>query len=295
MKIKQQSNGVVLIDPPDFNIYHIFDCGQCFRWNPTGENEYTGTAFGHNLKIQQNFKDNIVILSDTTIDEFNKIWYNYFDMGTDYSEIKSALSQNDPIMRQAAASGGGIRILRQDAWETIVSFIISASNNIPRIKLIIERLCEAFGDRREASDGRVYYTFPTAERLAALGVGDLACIKAGFRDKYIIDAARRAADGRLDIDALFDMDSLSARETLKTVSGIGNKVADCVTLFGLHKADAFPVDVWIKRIVEHCYFGGEDAPIKVIQQFASDKFATLGGYAQQYLFYYARENKIAVK
>ncbi len=289
----QRGADLIITGAEDFDLRHIFECGQCFRWDRTGENEYTGVAFDKLLKIsQQKNANNEIIMFNTALDEYEKIWYNYFDMGENYSDIKKRLCAEDEMMRTAAAAGEGIRILRQDVWETIVSFIISASNNIPRIKKIIALLCENFGEEKE-SEGVIYYTFPSAERLAPLKPEELSCIKAGFRDKYIIDAARRVCDGRLDIEELAAADASGAREKLKTVSGIGNKVADCVVLFGLHKTDAFPVDVWVKRIMEYCYFQNETA-IPEISRFAKEKFGDLGGFAQQYLFYWARENKINV-
>ena len=259
----------------------------------TGENTYTGTALGKTLKISQAPGSNDVILFNTSIDDFNKIWYNYFDMNTDYTEIKQKLSVSDEYMEKAAKEGYGIRILRQDLWETVVSFIISASNNIPRIKKIVEELCRCFGEPLEY-EGNIYYSFPSAERLAPLEAGELACIKAGFRDKYIIDAARKFVSGEIDVSALYKADCESARAELKKINGVGDKVANCVILFGLHKTDAFPVDVWVKRIMEYCYFK-EDTPKKEIERLAREKFGSLGGFAQQYLFYWARENRIGTE
>ncbi len=289
MEITSKNSDIIIRNVRDFDTAHIFDCGQCFRWNRTGDNEYTGVAAGRALTISQN--GNEITLRDVSERDFRDIWYNYFDLGTDYGAVKARLSRDD-IMRLAAGYGGGIRILNQDLWETVVSFIISASNNIPRIKGIIERLCCAYGDEI-VYRGKIYRSFPSAKRLSCLERGDLDVIRAGFRDKYIIDAAKKFADGVLSEDALNAMTTAEAKKALMTVSGIGNKVADCILLFGLHRTDAFPVDVWIKRIMEYCYFGGEKQPIEKISRFAEEKFgAELGGYAQQYLFFYARENKI---
>jgi len=226
----------------------------------------------------------------TSKEDFDGIWRHFLDLDRDYGAIKSRLRQNDEIMRSAIGCGEGIRILNQELWETVVSFIISASNNIPRIKGIIERLCEAFGDRIEYR-GNTYYSFPDAETINALSLSDLAVIRAGFRDKYIKAAAEAVVNGDLSLDTLRSMPTPEAKKALMSVKGIGNKVSDCILLFGLGRADSFPVDVWIKRIMEYCYFDGEQ-PIKVISEFAENKFGALGGYAQQYLFFYARENKI---
>ena len=250
MEIIAEKSDIIIHGARDFDLTHIFECGQCFRWNRTGENEYTGTAKGHALTISQSADE--IVFHDTPERVFYDVWYDYFDFGTDYGAIKERLS-DDPVMREAMKYGGGIRILNQDLWETVVSFIISASNNIPRIKGIVERLCAAYGEET-VYRGDVYYTFPAAERLSALSREDLGVIRAGFRDKYIIDAAGKFHSGELSAQGLSKMTSQDAKKALMTISGVGNKVANCILLFGLHRTDAFPVDVWIKRIMEYCYF-----------------------------------------
>ena len=195
-------------------------------------------------------------------------------------------------MQSAIACGEGIRILKQDLWETIISFIISQSNNIPRIKGIIEKLCTNFGEEIRYM-GKTYYSFPAPETICALTLEELSVIRAGFRDKYILGFAKAVASNEFDMYALKSMTTSDAKASLMSVKGIGNKVSDCILLFGLGRADSFPVDVWIKRIMEYCYFEGEES-IKTISSFAEEKFGQLGGYAQQYLFFYARENKIGV-
>lgn len=288
MDIISKNNNIILINTKDFDLEHIFDCGQCFRFNRIDENTYFGTAFGHALKISQS--GSTVTLYDTSEQDFYNIWYDFFDFSRDYGEIKDALS-NDPMLREAIKYGGGIRILHQDLWETIISFIISASNNIPRIKGIIERFCESFGEEIHYM-GKTYYSFPTPEKTASLSKEDLSVIRAGFRDKYIMDAAGKIAGGEFSLDNLQSLPTAEAKQALMTINGIGNKVSDCILLFGLNRADAFPVDVWIKRIMEYCYFDGKQQSVSSISSFAEEKFGDLGGYAQQYLFFWARENKI---
>jgi len=289
MEIQVQNNNIILKNVKDFNLNHIFDCGQAFRFNQTGQNTYTGVAFGQALTISQ--CDDEVILYDTTYENFVNLWYEFFDFDNDYSKIKSTLA-TDEFMSEATKHGYGIRILGQDLWETIISFIISASNNVPRIKGIVERLCQAFGNEVEYM-GNVYYTFPSADKLAALNLEDLSVIRAGFRDKYILDAAKKICDGTISLEAIKAMSTSDAKNALMSINGIGNKVSDCILLFGLNRQDSFPVDVWIKRIMEYCYFT-EEQPINVISDYAKEKFGNLGGYAQQYLFFWARENKIGV-
>ncbi|MBR0088311.1 MAG: DNA-3-methyladenine glycosylase 2 family protein, partial [Clostridia bacterium] len=212
-----------------------------------------------------------------------------FDLGRDYGEIKKGLAK-DEIMKIATKYGGGIRILNQDLWETVVSFIISASNNIPRIKGIIERLCALYGSEIEYM-GEIYYSFPDYNTLAGLTREDLAPIRAGYRDKYILDAAQKFADGILSDTYIRSLPTAEAKKELLSVNGIGEKVANCILLFGLQRTESFPVDVWIKRIMEYCYFNGETT-IPAVSALAKEKFGDNGGFAQQYLFFYAREEKI---
>ncbi len=289
MEITYENGSVILHKPKDFSLTHIFDCGQCFRFNKTGSNSYTGVAFGKAVTVSERGED--VVFHDTSEADFKNIWYDFFDLYRDYGKIKKTLAVDD-VMKKAVECGRGIRILKQDLWETIVSFIISQSNNIPRIKGIIERFCQNFGTKTEYM-GNVYYTFPDIKTTASLSLDDLSVIRAGFRDKYILNAAKLFDSGKMDIDALKAMSSKDAKSTLMSFKGIGNKVSDCIMLFGLGHTDSFPVDVWIKRIMEYCYFDGEQ-PIKTISDFAYDKFSPLCGYAQQYLFFYARENKIGI-
>ena len=289
MDITYENGNVILKKVSDFNLTHIFDCGQCFRFNKTEENTYEGVAFNRALKISQSGSE--VILHDTTKEDFLNVWYDFLDLSCDYSKIKDTLCKDD-IMKEAVACGEGIRILKQDLWETIVSFIISQSNNIPRIKGIIERLCENFGEKISYM-GKTYYSFPSAKVISELTLEELSVIRAGFRDKYILGIAKSVNEGTFDLDKLKSMSTIDAKAKLMSVKGIGNKVSDCILLFGLSRADSFPVDVWIKRIMEYCYFDGEQS-IKTISSFADKKFGELGGYAQQYLFFYARENNIGV-
>lgn len=287
MDIISKNNNIILKNTEDFELEHIFDCGQCFRFNKIDENTYFGVAFSKALKISQDGSN--VTLYNTSEQDFYDVWYSFFDFSRDYGEIKKTLSK-DSVLREAIKYGGGIRILRQDLWETIISFIISASNNIPRIKGIVERFCENFGEEIHYM-GKTYYSFPTPERTASLSKEDLSVIRAGFRDKYIMDASKKIAGGEFSLDLLQSLSTPEAKKALMTINGIGNKVSDCILLFGLNRADAFPVDVWIKRIMEYCYFDGEQS-ISAISALAEEKFGNLGGFAQQYLFFWARENKI---
>lgn len=293
MKTEFIDNDIHITEQDDFILQHIFDCGQCFRFDPDGDNSYIGTAFGKTVKISA--ENGRIILHDTSMEDFKNIWYDYLDLGRDYSAIKRKLTEGgDPVMEEAVKYGSGIRILNQELWETVISFIISASNNIPRIKKIIGLLCSNFGEPHTYR-GKIYYSFPSPDRIAGLSLEDLGVIRAGFRDKYILDCAKKVVSGEIDLAAISSMPTPDAKKALMKIWGIGNKVSDCILLFGLGRCDSFPVDVWIKRIMEYCYFDNTPQSIKTISEFAENKFGELGGMAQQYLFFYARECRIGVE
>ncbi len=276
--------GILLRNVSDFEPRHIFECGQCFRWNRLGNGDYRGVAMGRMLEIRMTGKD--VLFAGADMGDFEKIWMDYFDLKRDYGEIKRRLSR-DPVLAKAVEFGHGIRILRQDPWETLVSFIISANNNIPRIKNTIERLCSCFGKAME-TDGGTCYGFPCPEDLAVLDEKDIRECGCGFRGRYIAEAARIIARGDMDIYAVEHLDTERAREYLMRFRGVGPKVADCILLFSMGKYDAFPVDVWVRRVMEYFYLRKGCSP-EGIREFAGTRFGELAGFAQQYLFYYARD------
>ncbi len=270
-----------------------FDCGQCFRFDPvpntTHESEYAGVAFGRHVSFATEGDTLYVYNSD--IDDFESIWRGYLDLDTDYDEINGDILQNckSDVMAAAIEQGRGIRILRQDTYEAVISFIISQNNNIPRIKKIIENMCQRYGEEIALPDGARKHTsgksamrsFPRADLLLELGESGLFELKTGFRAKYIYDAVSRISDGRLDVEAVARADSTEeCIRRLCEVKGIGLKVASCAALFGMGRYDAFPVDVWIKRVGEK-YF-------PEIEDFSGDVFGRFSGIAQQYLFYYER-------
>lgn len=289
MKISVENSNVVIEDIKDFKLSDTFDCGQCFRFNPC-EGGYIGTAYGKTVRITQS--GDTITLHNTSLDDFTCIWRKFLDIDRDYGNIKKALSKtSDSVMSAAIEYGSGIHILKQELWETTISFIISASNNIPRIKKIIECLCKTYGTPH-TYEGKTYYSFPDADTIAKQSEDDLSCIRAGFRTKYILACAKAVSSNEFDLMSLYDMDTANAKKSLMSLKGIGNKVADCITLFALNKFNSFPIDVWIKRIMEYCYFGDTEQSIPAIAQFAEERFGELGGIAQQYLFFYARSLKI---
>ena len=257
----------------DFDLAKIFECGQCFRWDADENGVYSGVAHGRAARIRQ-VDESLYITG--TLDDFEAVWFDYFDLRRDYAAIRRSLCVDD-FMREAVDFGAGLRILRQDSWEALCSFIISQCNNIPRIKKIIASLCRCFGDRFDF-DGEVFYSFPSAEKLAALEPADLAPLRCGYRSDYIIGAARAVASGKIVLAALAEGTLGDARVALKKLHGVGDKVADCVLLFGLNMLDAFPVDVWVRRAVASYYGDGFDSAV----------FSPYAGIAQQYMFYYMR-------
>lgn len=261
----------------DFNLVHTFECGQCFRWNKNHDDSYTGVVGNCVINVKQE-KDGFEFDCDEEL-----LINSYFDFEKDYCDIKNQLSSIDDVLSKAIPAGYGIRLLKQDPWEALVSFIISANNNIPRIKKIVESLCYNFGTEIKLNETS-YYTFPSANTISKLTVEQLDVIKSGFRAKYIIDAAQKVASGTVDLKAIYSMETNEAREYLKQIKGVGNKVADCILLFAYQKYDVFPKDVWIKKVLNDLY--GVDE--KKFDNFVTEHFGNLAGFAQQYLFYYMR-------
>ena len=288
MKYTFYDNKVEITDADSFNITEILECGQCFRFNKTGDNTYRVIALNKVLDIEQN--GSTVCLSPCTKDDFETLWYNYFDLDTDYGKIKEIISKDDPVMQKAVEYAGGIRLLNQEPFETLISFIISQNNNIPRIKGIISRLSKTYGKAYDDTES----FFPDLESLIPVCNDDYMSIGTGFRAKYLCDCIARLSNKEIDLDALFEMSAEDAKKELMKIKGVGPKVADCVLLFSLGKRDMYPVDVWVKRVTELLYFDGKDIPKKEISRFAAKKWGKYAGYAQQYLFYYARSEKLGV-
>jgi len=289
VNVIQTEEGILLQDIEHFHPGHIFECGQAFRWNWDGTG-YTGVVQNKVLRIFQRGRH--VLLQDASLEDYHILWKHYFDLDKDYGLIKKSLSR-DRILAKAMEYGWGIRILNQDPFETLISFIISSNNGIKRIKGIIENLSKRFGEKISWK-GREVFRFPKAESLAAASIEDLLSCGCGYRAPYVKKTASMVADGKLDLDRLKKCQYEEAFELLLTCSGVGPKVADCVLLFSLEKGEAFPIDVWIKRIMVALYFGRE-VSAKELKAFAAERFGPLAGIAQQYLFYYARERKIGQK
>lgn len=284
--IIQEDEKIIIKNIKSFDPEHIFECGQAFRWYKNDDGSYTTIAYGRVINVLKLGDD--IHIDNTNIDDFNNIWYHYFDLSTDYDAIKTTLSK-DEILKEATEFGSGIRILNQDPFETIISFIISANNQIPRIRKSIEIIAKEYGDFIENYNGIDYYSFPTAEKLAKVDVLDLReKARVGFRDKRIIDTSIMIANNEIDIEEIFSLSRNEGKEKLMELPGVGPKVSDCILLFAYNKSDAFPVDVWVKRVMEYFYLK-EETSLKNISKQGDLLFKDLAGYAQQYLFYYARE------
>ncbi len=287
----------MLKDAANFQLQHIFECGQCFRWNRVSENDFIGVAYGRVIELVKEENDVIIYNSDEK--DFYNIWQEYFDLNRDYSKIKNNLS-HDPLLKEAVDFGYGIRILKQEPFEIVNSFIISANNRIPLIKRAIENISKRWGTPLEYK-AQTYYAFPTPDQLVAAEEQELEACGLGFRAKYVKDTVNKIYNSLQGVEGfeqynIYDMARLGAdgcHNALQLFSGIGPKVADCIMLFSMDKISAFPVDVWVKRAMMHFYLA-PDVSLKKIRDFGRDKFGEEAGFAQQYLFYYARENNIQI-
>ena len=273
-----------------FDLVHIFECGQCFRWNKLEDNSYIGIVKDRVIKVSK--IDNEIVFVSSKSDDLENFINEYFDLNTDYGKIKSDLSAIDDYLKVSTEFGSGIRILKQDLWECIISFITSANNNIPRIKKIIERISKEYGEKI-VFEGKEYYTFPTPEELSKATVQDLRNLGLGFRDKRIFKTTQMILEKEVDLEKLEKMeDSKAIREELLKLDGVGEKVADCIMLFSLKRYDVFPIDVWVRRVMNDLYIHNEDEEKiskKELQELAREKFLGIAGLAQQYLFYWRRE------
>ena len=308
--VKFIEDKAILEEVKNFDIKQILECGQCFRWDKISDTEYIVVAFGRVIEISQ--KGNEVTIHNTNEEDFNNIWLHYFDLETNYDEIKDNLSK-DEILRKSIEYGYGIRILNQDPFEMLISFIISARNSIPSIKKTVKRICEKWGDKITYKDNE-YYTFPKPEQIASASLEEIQETGASFRSKYIVDTVKKVNEALetkkdyeankdkhderpevldYDLEYIKDLNDDECHIALQKFMGVGAKVADCIMLFSMKKKSAFPVDVWVKRAMIHFYVA-PDVSLNKMRVFARDKFGKYSGMAQQYLFYYARENKIEV-
>ena len=287
MNIIEKQNQIIIKGiSEDFEPQHVFECGQCFRWLREEDGSYTGVVQGKVINVKK--ENDLIILDNTNREEFENIWFDYFDLERNYSEIKNKLRVMDEYLEKATEFGQGIRILQQDGWEMLISFIISANNRIPMIQRAINNLSERYGEFIGEYRGKKYYAFPTPEQLNKVSVEDIRACQTGFRDKYIKSVVDYVSENKEDVLSYRKLSTDECIKELVKFNGVGPKVADCIALFGMQKYDTFPVDVWVKRVMEEFYVE-DNLSLPKIRKFALDKFGNLSGFAQQYLFYYARE------
>ena len=279
--IEKNGKDIVVHGLPCFQADLILDCGQAFRWNRIPDGSWSGMAECHPLTLYQE-KDArpgspaSVRFCGISAEEFTDFWAPYFDLSRDYDAVLGTLAA-DKNMRSAADEFYGIRILKQDPWEATLSFIISQNNNIPRIKGIVEKLCCTFGTQADEQ----HFAFPTPAQLASLTEDDLQPLRAGYRASYIIDAARKVDSGDIDLDSICALPLEEAEEEIRRIKGVGPKVAQCALLYGFAQMNAFPRDVWVKRIMKELYPDG-----------LPDCMDGIRGIAQQYLFHWRRNSEI---
>ncbi len=272
MKYSVKGYSIEIYPDDGFNLKNTFECGQCFRWDRQTDDSYFGIAHGKCLCVSAS--ENRIILRSCSEEDYLTIWKDYFDLENDYNKIKREIEKAAPQLTEALKSIDGIRILKQEPWEALCSFIISQNNNIPRIKGIVQRLCEGFGSQTELG-----YSFPDADTIAKLTVEDLAPLRAGFRAKYIIDAAKKVSGGDVRLYDMYNMPIEECRYELMKIVGVGKKVAECTLLYGLHRMEAFPVDVWMRKALSSTFSGID---IEALGEYA--------GIAQQYIFHYTRQH-----
>ena len=281
----------ILENVKSFELKDIFECGQCFRWNKELDGSYTGVFKGNVLNVKK--INNSIYFNGILNGNIKDIIEDYFDLNRDYEEIKSKLSKIDINMKTSIEYGNGIRILNQDLWETIISFIISANNNIPRIKGILERLSKKYG-KKLIWNNKEYYTFPTVEELKNVTIEEYKQLGLGFRDIRLYETTKMILNNEINLENLYkETDTKKIKEKLLKLSGVGPKVADCILLFSdLKRLDVFPIDVWVRRVMNDLYINKKDETKiskKEIENLAKEKFGDLQGIAQQYLFYWRRE------
>ena len=283
MNIKKSKNNIIISGLKDFTLSQTMECGQCFHFERLDEEEYELSAYGRYLRIMQE-KDSLTFF-DTTKKDFENIWRHYFDLDTNYGKIKRFIVKNSPELKDIIKKNKGIRILNQEFFETLMSFIISQNNRIPRIKALVAAISEKWGRKLVGT----MYAFPEAKKLAGVCEEDFKNLKTGFRAAYLCDAVKKVLNNDINEFFLREAGLKECEDSLCTIKGIGPKVANCIMLFSLGKREAFPIDVWMKRIMEELYFAGKEQSLGTLQTLAAEKFGKYGGFAQQYLFAYARE------
>ena len=289
MKIYEEDKKIIIKEIDNFDLDQIFESGQEFRWIKENDGSYTGIVRDKILNLSQD--GSTVYFNNTTLKDFQNIWYDYFGFDIDYKYIKETLSNIDDKMKTVIEHSGNQRILNQDKWETLIAFILSTNNSIQMVEKVMNNLSIKYGEYIGDFNGRQYYSLPSPEKLASLSLEKLRDCKMGFRDKYVKAASQAIVSGEINLDNIANLNTTECIKELKSINGVGTKVADCIAMFSMKKSDVFPVDIWIKRIMEEFYIDS-NMSIPKIREFAINKFGDLSIYAQQYLFHYARKHQI---
>jgi N-glycosylase/DNA lyase len=304
--IKSYGDYVTIQNVKNFKLKHIFECGQIFRFQEIGEGNYIIIAFGTLIELKE--QDNNILIYNSTEEDVKNIWIKYFDLDRDYSVIKKELSR-DTLLKESIDFGYGVRVLNQDPFEMVISFITSARNNIPSIKKTVNKMSTKWGKKINYKD-EIYYSFPNIDEIKDATLEEIQETGASFRSKYILDTinniynskkekeslkiGEKSLNSKYSLDYIKSLNDDECHVALQKFKGVGAKVADCIMLFSMEKTSAFPVDVWVKRAMIH-FYGAEESSLNKIRIFGRNKFGELAGFAQQYLFYYARENKIKIE
>ena len=292
MRILKDKNNTIIKDVTDFDLAQTLECGQCFRFYKQDEEDYVVVAYNALLHIRQYGND--LIFLDKTEEEVRKLWIPYFDLERDYGEIKQFLLSKDKVLEPAICEKYGVRILNQQFHEVLLSFIISQNKQIPHIKQIVKTISERYGNYLGEINGEKYYSFPDISKLGEITEMNFREMKTGFRAPYLADAVNKLISGEISEEMFKGALEEEVQKKLMEIKGVGEKVANCVMLFSLGWRQAFPIDVWIKRIMETLYFEGKETTKEEIAVYAKKIFGEYGGYAQQYLFCFGRENKLGV-
>ena len=274
-----------------FNLKYTLECGQCFRWRKIEENEYIGVIKDRVLKIKQ--IENKIYVRSNNMDNIEKIIKEYFDLNTDYEFIEKRISKIDENVNKAVKNTSGIRILNQDFFETLISYIISANNNIPRISRSVNLISEKYG-KKIVFENEEYFLFPTAEELKQVTEDEFKKCGVGFRARYLKHAVEDVLNGKIDIKNIDNITTEALKKKLLTIMGVGPKVADCILLFSCKRSEVFPIDVWVERVMANLYFKeyGRAMNKKEILEYADKHFKKDAGIVQQHLFYNVREGLI---
>lgn len=274
-----------------FNLKYTLECGQCFRWKIYEENSYIGVIKDRVIKIKQ--EGNILTVSSNNMENLEEVVKKYFDLNKDYKKIEEKISTIDKHVKVAVSRSSGIRLLNQDFFETLISYIISANNNIPRISKSVNEISKRYG-KKVIFEDKEYFLFPTEEELKDVSIEEYRKCGVGFRDSYIYNTVKDVLENKFDIKNITKKDTLSLRKELLSLKGVGPKVADCILLFACDRGEVFPIDVWVERVMCVLYFKEANGKYKKkdILEYASNNFKEYSGIVQQHLFYNMREKML---